>query len=423
MALWVISFIDISSDYALHSTGSSYWDVDQLVPEELRAWIQFILTLLIALLALLGVISLLRIKVWSKTSKEIKLFLLLFLASTVWGMLVGIIKGVPVNYVIGDSRNILIYLILFAVVGGMGDKIVDNLYRLFLIGCGIVLVKLFFSLAASLVFGSGLSWRSLFRQSSFFAPMLFVSIGFMVYDQRRTKRLQSTILALLAAFGIFAAQARGFFLGVLFGMLFFIIISLNQKKFYRAMPRLFILMFLILSIGLCAGIILQDDITKSFGYWEGTETFVGGFDFRIRQTNMLLAFFDKNWLVGAGLGAFDPTWEGYEEWLPRPYLVELEYLNLLAKLGLIGISLWIAAFVFLFSGCIRTARRALNMQHKGFIFGLTAGLFALMVESILQTGYSSVLFNLYIVLMLLVLAAVGASQPIAQSYRAPDSHQ
>lgn len=401
---------------ALYS-GTSYWDADQLVPVKLRGQIQIGLSLLIGTLALLGITSLVRNKVWNRTGPEIKLFLILFGASTIWGILVGLMKGVPINYIIGDSRNLVIYLILFAVVGGIGDKRVNSLYHLFLICCWILLFKLLFSLIMPVLLGEGISWRSHFKQGSFFASMLFVAIGLSVYQQPTIRKNYSSILiSSLAAFGIFASQARGLFFGVLSGVVFFSIISLKQKKFYRALPRLFLMCFVILIIGILAGIALQGDIAKSFGYWQGTSSYDFGVEFRIRQIDMLLTMFDKNWLFGAGLGAFDPTWEGYEDGLLRPYLVEMEYFNLLAKLGIIGISLWIGAFIFLFAGCIRTARQASIAEHRGLILGLTTGLVAMMAASFVQTFYSAALFHMYVVLVLLVLAAARTPRPIAQDH-------
>ncbi len=417
-ALWIIGFADVSGDFAVFA-GVPLFGPNNPVPE-LRQQTQLISTVLIGLLALLGCMALVRGKCAYRAAPEIKLFLLFFGASTVFGVLGGLVKGVPLNYIIGDSRNFVTYLIVFAVGVASSERRVEDLRRLFLIGCGILLLKLFYSYGLNLALGAELSRRSLLKLSSFFAPMLFVTLGWVVYGKRATEWRRYAVLALLAAFGIFAAQARGLFLGTLAGALLFGVISPNHKRFYR----LFILGLAILGIGLGAGIVLQGDITKSFGYWEASdETFAPGLEYRVRQVDALLTMFGNNWLAGAGLGSFDPTYEGYQDWLPRPYLVELEYLNLLAKLGVVGISLWIAAFFFLFVGCIRAGRRAAKPEYRGFVLGLTAGLGALMIASIVQTGYSSVYFHLYIVLILLVLSALRASQlQVRRTERSKDNY-
>ena len=151
---------------------------------------------------------------------------------------------------------------------------------------------------------------------------------------------------------------------------------------------------------------MQGDITKSFGYWGDTnKTYQVGKEFRIRQADMLMKNFANNWIAGGGLGSFDSSWEGYDDWLPRPYLVESEWLNLLSKLGVIGISLWFAAFFCLFKSCINTARKAEQVNDSLFIYSLTAGFLSMTVGSFFQTCYSSILFHLYIMFLLLVLSA------------------
>jgi len=404
VALWLITFTEFSADYAVFM-GTSYWGGDIAVPE-LRHQIQLVSTVLIGVLALLGGLALLQGRTVFRAAPEIKLFLLFFTASILWGALIGWLKEVPPNYIIGDSRNLVLYLILFAVGGAAAEQRIETFRRLFLIGCGILLLKLFYSFAANFASGEAVSWRSLLKLSCFFAPMLFIALGGVLYSKRVAQRRKNTLLAFLAAFGIFAAQARGFFLGTLAGALLFVVMLLKHRRFYL----LIILAIVILGIGLGTGVVLQSDITKSFGYWKGTEIFEGGMEYRIRQADMLLTRFDNNWVEGTGLGSFDPDYEGYADWQPRPYLYELEYLNLLAKLGVVGISLWLAAFFFLFVGCLRAVRKAVKPEHRGFVLGLTAGLVALMVGSFVQTGYSSVSFHLYIVLMLLVLSALRSPQ-------------
>jgi len=399
-ALWLVVLADVSGDYAVFAgsgvAGDAFKQLTQLVS-----------TVLIGLLALLGSWALARGKCAFRAAPETKLFLVFLGASTAFGVLVGLGSGVQINYVIGDSQNIVTYLILFAIGGGVSRSRIEALRRLFLIGCGILVLKLAYSYWVYWAVYGGLSWRSMLKLSSFFGPMMFVTLAWVLYGKRAAIRRRYAILALPAAYGIFAAQARGLFMGALAGALFFGAMSLNHRRLYRVL----LLGLVIMSIGLGAGAALQGDITKSFGYWEESDpTFVGGLDYRSRQAAALLTRFGNNWLTGVGLGSYDPNYEGYADWLPRPYLAELEYLNLLAKLGVIGFSLWIAAFFSLLVACIRAVRQTVDPEHRGLVTGLTAGLVALMVASSVQTLYSSVNFHLYVVLVLLVLSALRAPQ-------------
>ena len=140
---------------------------------------------------------------------------------------------------------------------------------------------------------------------------------------------------------------------------------------------------------------------------------------------MLLTIFKDNWITGTGLGDFDSEamldlgiWSrrirGYGpgpgdtvddilKW-PRPYISEMEYFNLLRKLGVVGFSMFVSAFGVLFLGCLRMCRRAATSEQRGFIVGLTAGLASLIVAGMTNAVYSSMYFHLYVVFVLLVLS-------------------
>ena len=401
--LWFIAFTDYSQDYALYlgTTGG-----DAKISSPFNAFSSVI----VGLLFLAGIITFLCGRSGYRPQKEIRLFIILFMLSTLWGILVGAIKDVPLNYLIGDSRNSACYIMLFAIGGACRYLNIDTMRRMFMLTGLVLFIKLVLAvLALALLFGGGFSWKYLFKLSNFFPLMLFVALSQFVISNYRRDKFMYAVFALMAAFGIFAAQARGIFLGTLVGGIVLSVGLFRQKNSYRVV----MLIILILCIGLGAGYYMQDDITKSFGYWgENDDTFTRGLDYRLRQANMLRVMFKENWFAGAGLGSYDPTFEGYEEWLPRPYLVELEFNNLLAKLGVVGFSLWIGAFISLIIGSIRSAKRSITLSHRMFIYSLAAGLISLLAQSAVQTGYSSISFHLYVIFMLfsLSLGNRGTSQ-------------
>lgn len=401
--LWFITFTDYSQDYALY-LGPTYGVAEVSSPFNALS------SVLVGLLLFAGIVTFLCGRSGYRAQKEIRLFIILFMLSTLWGILVGAIKDVPLNYLIGDSRNTACYIMLFAIAGALKYLNVNTTRRILILTGLILFTKLVIAvLALALLFGGGFSWKYLLKLSNFFPLMLFVALSQFVISNYRRDKFMYAGFALMAAFGIFAAQARGIFLGTLVGGIVLSVGLFRQKNSHR----LVMLIILILCIGLGAGYYMQGDIAKSFGYWgENDESYTTGLDYRSRQANMLLVMFKENWLAGAGLGSYDPTFEGYEEWLPRPYLVELEFNNLLAKLGVVGFSLWIGAFISLIIGCIRSARRSIILRHRMFIYSLTAGLISLMVQSAVQTGYSSISFHLFVVFMLfsLSLGNRGTSQ-------------
>ena len=423
MLLWIIGFLDVSRDLPVHWLLREQNDLN--MPESFSQMSGGILsvnnlialqlpvdrcsTAIIVILTVIGLLTLLIDKSGFRAGPEVKLFLILFILSNFIGSMVGLIKGVPYKYVMGDARNLILYPMLFAIREGMTEQGVEKLQKLFLIACSILTLKLilFFLMGA---FYGFVSWRSLFKQTTFFMPMLFLGLVGTTLSQRKGS-YKYILISLLAGFGIIAACSRAMFVGTLVGMIFITIMLLNNRNIYR----LFILGIVVFVMMLAVGMSLQDDFTKAFGRWSEKQPGVTGeLTYRWRQANMIISRFDDNWLVGTGLGYFDETSEFVLAYGPRPYLLELELPNLMSKLGIIGISLWTTAFLSLFVGCIRAVNRVAKPEHRIFLLGLTAGLVSLMVGSIFHVSYSSAYFHLYVVLILLVLSALRAPKLVVR---------
>jgi hypothetical protein len=418
MTLWIIGFLDVSRDFPVHwllrenndlnmpesfsAMSGGILSVDNLIALQLPVDIGS--TAIIVFLAVIGLLTVLMGKNGFRAGPEVKWFLILFILSNFMGGIIGLIKDVPYKYVMGDARNLIVYPMLFAIREGMTEQGVDKLRKLFLISCFILTLKLLLTFFFTMSFGV-LSWRSLFKQTVFFMPMLFLGLVGATLIQQKKERFKYVLISLLAGFGIIAASSRAMFVGTLVGIIFITIMLLNNRRIYR----LFILGVVVFVMMLVVGMSLQDDPAKAFGRWsEDLPGIADDLSLRWRQLDMLITRFGNNWLVGTGLGYFDETSEFVLAYGPRPYLLELELVNLMSKLGIIGISLWVTAFLSLFVGCIRAVRRAAKPEHRVFLLGLTAGLVSLMVGSIFHVNYSSAYFHLYVVMIILVLSALRA---------------
>lgn len=418
MTLWIIGFLDVSRDLPVHwilreqndlnmpesfsQMSGGILSVDNLIALQLP--VDICSTAIIIFLAIIGLLTLLMDKSGFRAGPEVKLFLILFIISTFIGVMVGLIKGVPYRYVMGDARNLIVYPMLFAIREGMTEQGVEKLRKLFLVACFILTLKLLSIFLFLMSFGV-LSWRSLFKQTVFFMPMLFIGLGGATLSHQKKERYKYILISLLAGFGIIAACSRAMFVGTLVGIIFITIMLMNNRRIYR----LFILGIVVFIMMLVIGMFLQNDLTRAFGRWSENQPGVAGeLTYRWRQADMLFTRFSDNWLVGTGLGYFDETSEFVLAYGPRPYLLELELPNLTSKLGIIGISLWTTAFLSLFVGCIRAVHRAAKPEHRIFLLGLTAGGVSFMVGSLFHVSYSSAYFHLYIVLILLVLSALRA---------------
>lgn len=395
-AFWILGFADISADY-IFVFGFEY---RRLVPE-IASLIAQVTTGLLAVVVLIGLANLLTGRARYRAGRHVGLFLALFAASTVFGVAIGLLKGLKPSYVLDDGRNLMIYFTIFALTDINSERRLRSIRRLFLVACGVLAAKLLLGMASGLLLGEGLGWRLLLRLSFFFAPMLFIGLCLYSYSKNFRRRARYLGILLLGAIGVFAAQMRGVFMGTAAGFIFLLTFFLRGRRLIRVVFASVIL----LCLGLGLGVAMQGDVTKAFGRWEEADRKVG-VEYRLGQTDHLLSVFKENWIAGAGLGYYDPEYEGHADWLPRPYLLELEYLNLLAKLGLVGFGMLAAAFMCLLTACIGMGRRTGNPEHRALIAGLSAGLVALMVASITNTGYSSAYFHAYVALILLSLSAL-----------------
>lgn len=392
VASWFILVTDYSQDYALY-LGRDDATADVSVVTALPVGI------ILAFVAGGGLFSLIRRKNKHRIGLYSQKFILFFVLMTGWGAFIGFINNIPIRYIVGDSRNVVVYLCVFVVLGS-SDYMKLSLYKkIALATAAILVIKLLFAIIFHFNITGAFSWRYLLKMSCFFPPLFFGAVLRAITCTERKKRWGYFVAALMLASGVYAAQSRGLFLSTLGGGLFLIVIMWRRLP----IPRLALVIIAVVLLGLMLGLTIQSDLSKSFGYWgEDNENYVRGKEFRERQSDMLLRNFFEHWLVGGGLGGYDATWEGHEEWLPRPYLVEVEYLNLLAKLGIIGCALWLAAFFYLFRGCLRAAQRAPTLDAKMFLYAATAGLASLMIGSAFQTLYSSVVFHLYVAFLILI---------------------
>jgi hypothetical protein len=358
--------------------------------------------LLIGIIAFIGV---LKISLGNKSSNsgyKIDKFILLYGLSTFFGIVVGIIRGVDLNYIIGDSQNIIVYFALFAIKDIKTDKGLKYLQTLIVISIGFILIKLSVSLVSDVMMLRPISWRYYFKGSPYLSPLLLIALVKLIDNNSGYAKFKWLLVVIGASAGIFLANANGILLGTFVGLI-------SIGLFYRdrtIIVKLLLFGVLVGSVNTILALILYNDISIAFGDWFSSSS-IAGFNYRSMQVVSLLNMFFDNPIAGNGLGSYDPNWVGYRDWLPRPYLVELELINSMAKLGVIGFGLLVFSFYLLISRCIRIAKYSIHPQYRNLITGMAAGLISLLMQSTVQTLYSSVMFHLYVVSLLLVLGGVN----------------
>jgi hypothetical protein len=407
--LLIVGFADFRGDYAF------VWgrELRRLIPD-LGYYTTWFYTIVLCGLAVFGVSNLLRRRSAFRAGPGIKLFFVLLATSTIWGVVVGLINGVSFKFILGDVRNVIVYPSVFAIssVTLNSERGVRYLRNLFFIACGVVLFKLALSLASDLLLGDSIGWRFLYKTSVFFVPMLLLALAMFIFSVRSVERRRYLLLFAVAAIALFLTQVRSYFIGSLAG----IAVILGWCTTQTRVVRFSFAVVSVLLIGIIiALVVVHTDVQRVFGFWD--RGLGSGLDYRGKQAKVLMSTFTENWLMGTGSGSFDTTYDDptYQwttthlgELTSRPYLSELELLNMLVKLGVIAFGLLLAAFAILFRECTRMAKHASSRSQRGFVLGLAAGMVALLTVALTSTAYSSLYFHLYVVIILLVLSALRA---------------
>ncbi len=396
-----MSFADFSQDYPF-VFGSAYKD---LVPE-LHAYMEPLQMALLAVAILLSLKSVILRRAPYHFDKGTRLFLTLFPVATALGVAVGLLNGVEPKWVFGDARNVAVYLLVFGIpIRGEGTA------RLRALGGFTIapaFIKLALAVVSSIVLTASMDWRYVLKTSGFLPVAALVGFALRAQASNRRTRRRLLMFAMAALIGVFLAQARGILLGTAAGFAVLGLIGFRQRKTWQ-MAVLVAALAMVIGLAVATS---RGDFQTAFGRWTTDDMTVGS-DYRLRQVNSLMEMFKKSPLVGVGLGAFDPSYEGHADWLSRPYLVEMEFVNLLAKCGILGCAFIAAAFAALIGACWIKAVRSPVPDERGLMAGLAAGLIALLVESSVQTMYSSILFHLYVVFVLLSLSATYRRRPQA----------
>jgi len=357
-------------------------------------------SILIGLIAIIGVFKLLKYGSILRCGQFAKLFLIFYFLSVALGTIVGAVKGNPWAYILGDARNAIVYLSLFAITDVNEKDFEKKLYGLFNAVCIIVLIKVFVAFAVFAVVLSTISIdaRLLLKMSYYLMSMAVLSLAMMAKGKHR----KYFFMFILCMVGTFLTQTRGLFLGLIAGIITLYAIFALKKRARQLFPPLIIAG----TLAFLTAFLVFSDPTASFGRWKG-EQFEGSLSVRVSQQEGFLKIFTDNPIFGIGLGGV--YIERFNPDIRRPYLQELEYHNLLAKLGIVGSILMMSAFGFLLKECWYCIRRAPTRDKSGMIAGLLAGLVALLVSGITNPVFSSVYFHLYVVILLLSLSAIRMS--------------
>lgn len=393
--IMIVGALDFSGDY-IEMFGFSRFTI--MLDTNYFQSLSFVL---IAIIAVIGLFNIVMKNYAYRAGIGAKLFLLFFFTSVVFGATIGLINGNPLSYIVGDSRNIIIYLALFAINDIKMVGFEKKLYTLYFAVCAIGFIKILIAFTPVVVtMSSPFSLRYLLKLTPYFIGIALINVALMSIKFDRKKFM----MFIVATISVVLSQTRGLLLGYACGFLVLCMIIIFMKRGVRLIvPGVTILAVVLL---LAVGVWFNDKAIQ--GRWTG-DFFDESVNIRLEQMDSFMNLFKSHLLFGIGLGGYDPEYIRFVQETSRPYLQELEFHNLLAKLGIIGIYFWICSFLSLFYESWRRIKKTTSMKLKALISGFMAGLVGMLVASATAPYYSSIYFHAYIVMILLLLSTAMQS--------------
>jgi len=214
-----------------------------------------------------------------------------------------------------------------------------------------------------------LSWAN----ANYLASYLLVTIGFILYTWKTTKKKWvhiTALICLIAAFiFLFWTQSRGGMLSLILVLLvLYIIYAIKRQKKLHIIISIIVLILLVLSFNYVFRTIRPQTIT-----------------FRERVYKANAEYIKHNWLFGSGLGTFvnefpryrlsDYKLLGQEDIISHAHN---EFVEIWAETGIIGLALFI---IFLFA-LIRQYKRKINSKDKYFIYVTAFSLVLLLIHNL-----------------------------------------
>lgn len=245
--------------------------------------------------------------------------------------------------------TVIIYLIL-------GKAVVYNIFTYFLLG--------------------DISWKVLLKQS----PALILPLSYF-FSKIATNRITTanyltlSVIIILITF----AMARMLFLA----MIFIICIHFLNRRIFKNIQ---IIVLIVLSFFIYQ-LLVGSSTTGIIDFLYGGNVFELGIDYRLVQLQVIISRLEASPLLGVGFGYFTPGYLDYGL-LSKPYLLELDILNFISKIGIIGSIVYAISYIMIY----RLIGLILCPVVRKTSLSLFWGIAGLLVYSTGQTAHQSYLF-------------------------------
>ena len=362
-ALFIMMTLDFKGDAILRAfpVNMFFWaDVTQLV---------IVSSVLISFLAF-GL----------KLPREQNLLVPFFLVIIV--LLLGLFNGLMTNeygYAISEAIPFFFFL-SFLGFNSLKDPIsVLEIEKFFKIFAYIILLKITVYSFSAYIFSGALSWKVLLKQT----PYMLIPLSFYLSKIKFNSMTGSNYLSLfILCFALIFAMSRM----MIIATIFILILTFFNKHFFRAFKILaplsivfVIYQFLIGSSGL-----------SIMAFFYGGEVYEHGLNYRLVQLDVILDRLSNSPLWGVGFGYFTAGYLDYYL-LAKPYLLELDILNFISKIGLIGLIIYVFAYLKLYQ-----LIKAINdYSVQKVAIALFLGMLGVIVYSLGQTAHQSYFFWIF----------------------------
>lgn len=304
---------------------------------------------------------------------------ILFLFVIIGGLAHGLLVNIPLN-AINEATPflfILLFLAFSSIKKPLSVKEIETALKLMII---LSVIKLLIYLAMSYSYHGFFAWKILTKQS----PLLLIPLSVYLSNYiLQSKSKENFLLIFFILVCIVFAQARMLILASIFIFIYYFF----GRSFIRSIP-----LFLIMGVSLQVYIILIGESASDIGeFLYGGETYEDGLSYRLVQLDVILNRLIENPFFGVGFGYFTPGYLDYG-FYAKPYLLELDILNFISKVGIVGTLVYGLAYINMF----QLIRKISNIEIRRLATALFISLIALMVYSVGQTTHQGVNYWIFL---------------------------
>lgn len=321
---------------------------------------------------------------FKKFSKNLILILpfFIFLFVILYGFLRGLITNVLINAINDTSSYLAIILFPAIICLNLKDinKTVNNFADILLI---VLLLKfIVYETLCYTIIGFP-SWKILLKQS----PLLLFPFSIYLSNYLNSiNNKRNIILLLITSFLIITAMARMLFISVFF---IFLVFTFNKLKKIKKVLLIFILLLIAFSIYLTFSQI--ENFTEITNHLYGGDVYVRGFDYRKIQFQVLINRIIDHPLSGVGFGFYNKEYLIYGIFA-KPYILELDLINFISKIGIIFSIIYFLNYLLLFY----LVTKVKNIINKEIFFAMFLCLIGLLIYSIGQSLHQGYLYWIYL---------------------------